>query len=98
MANVTGSVVATTIQGSVGAATIQGTVSASTVISDALVGGIKIIDYDTPPYEGDYIITPELEAFVMPTNGLRMTDDVVVREIPVTYTSNLYDGITVLIG
>lgn len=53
---------------------------------------------DVPAYEGDYIVTPELETFVMPTNGLRMTDDVIVREIPVTYTSNLYDGITVVIG
>ena len=53
---------------------------------------------DVPAYEGEYIVTPELEAFVMPTNGYRMTDDVIVREIPISMTSNPYDGITVLIG
>ena len=84
---------------------MNGTLQAMQTLSGALSGTPEVSgsvtlpqSRDVPAYEGDYIVTPELETFVMPTNGLRMTDDVIVREIPVTYTSNLYDGITVVIG
>ena len=57
---------------------------------------IKIPDVDY--YEGPYEVTPRLQQQVLETEGLAMSDDVTVYEIPITYTSNPYDGKTVLIG
>lgn len=51
-----------------------------------------------PAYEGDYEVTPRLYEQILETDGKRMTDDVTVKVIPVTYTSNPYNGKTVLIG
>ena len=53
---------------------------------------------ERPVYTGEYTVTPRIETQVLHTKALRMADDVIVREIPVTRTSNIYDGITVLIG
>lgn len=57
----------------------------------------KIIAGVTPPYEGDYIVVPSVYEQILQTNGLRMTDDVTVTEIPYYETSN-ESGITVFIA
>lgn len=50
-------------------------------------------------YPGPYKVTPILNLDrTLFTQGLLMTDNVLVRQIPVTYTSNPYDGTTVVIG
>lgn len=49
-------------------------------------------------YQGPYEVTPRLNQQILETNDKTMTDDVTVYEIPITYTSNPYDGKTVLIG
>lgn len=51
-----------------------------------------------PAYEGPYDVTPTLEMQALGTQGKYMQHNVTVREIPVTRTTNPYDGITVLIG
>ena len=92
MADVTGSVVATTIQGSVGAATIHGAVSAGAIISDALVGGITIIDYDVHSYDGDYTITPTTEEQTLPVQNLRMRENLTINPIPQNYGLITWNG------
>lgn len=51
-----------------------------------------------PPYEGAYEVTPNFDEQVLETNGKRMTDDVTVHVIPVTWTTNIHGGQTVVIG
>lgn len=53
---------------------------------------------EADPYEGEYIVTPRLYEQELDTNNKVMHDDVTVLQIPITRTSNPYDGITVLIG
>lgn len=53
---------------------------------------------DLPFYDGPYEVTPRLETQTLETELKAMEHDVTVHEIPVTRTSNPYDGITVLIG
>ena len=52
----------------------------------------------TDPYTGSYSVIPTFEDQILPTMNKNMLGDVVVHEIPVTYTTNPSDGITVLIG
>ena len=49
-------------------------------------------------YEGSYEVTPRVYAQYLDTDHKLMEDDVTVHEIPVTRTSNLQGGLTVLIG
>lgn len=51
-----------------------------------------------PVYEGEYEVTPRLTGQVLETSGYQMIDDVTVHEIPVTITSNIHGGKTVVIG
>lgn len=55
---------------------------------------VPVADY----YDGEYEVTPRLYQQELATRGLAMSDDVTVKKIPVVYTSNLYDGKTVMIG
>lgn len=50
------------------------------------------------PYDGPYTVTPRISEQTLATAHKSMSDDVVVNGIPVTYTSNVYDGRTVVIG
>lgn len=43
---------------------------------------VKTPRIDTPPYTGDYTVTPSTESQTLETNGLRMTDDVTVEPMP----------------
>ena len=51
-----------------------------------------------PEYTGEYEVTPRLEEQMLETSGRLMRDDVTVHEIPVVYTSNPFNGKTVVIG
>lgn len=55
---------------------------------------VPVADY----YDGDYEVIPRLYDQDLPTQGLAMREDMTVKEIPITYTSNLFDGKTVVIG
>ena len=50
------------------------------------------------PYEGDYIVTPKVEAQTMPTKERIMLDDVTIKAIPYFETSNTSGGNTVYIA
>lgn len=52
-----------------------------------------------PIYPGPYFVTPilNLDRTIF-TQGMLMANNVTVRQIPVTYTSNPHDGQTVVIG
>ena len=49
-------------------------------------------------YDGEYTVIPRMYAQTLDTGSKLMADDVTVYEIPVTRTSNLQGGLTVLIG
>ena len=83
------------VEGEVATASVYADINAKSALNDTHTGGMSI---DIPVYKGDYTVTPELDALVLPTNGFRMANDVVVREIPISRVSNLYGGITVIIG
>ena len=85
---------------------IEGSVS----VGDISLSGIVTRDYinisgevSLPTggsyYTGDYTVTPKAhEQTVLETQGLVMTGDVTVLEIPYYETSNVHDGYTVYIG
>lgn len=60
--------------------------------------GVSYAVIQADPYDGSYEVTPRLYAQSLNTDGKLMRDDVTVYEIPVTYTSNIEGGKTVLIG
>lgn len=64
------------------------------VLKGTLRASTEIID----TYDGSYEVTPRVHAQTLETEGKKMADDVTVYEIPVTRTSNLQGGLTVLIG
>ena len=51
-----------------------------------------------PSYEGEYIVIPKLHEQTLETRHKTMSNDVTVKEIPITVTSNPQGGKTVLIG
>lgn len=53
---------------------------------------------DAIPYEGDYEVTPKVNAQTMPTKGKLMEEDVTVKSIPFFDVSNTSGGSTVYIG
>lgn len=57
------------------------------------------VSTDVPYYYGDYDVTPlAWQETLLETKGLRMYDNVIVREIPYTEVSNPSGGYTVSIG
>ena len=62
-------------------------------------GVVTVINTEVDAYTGDYTIVPILNNdIIMATRGLLMTDNVTIKEIPIVYTSNPYNGKTVVIG
>lgn len=59
--------------------------------------GKYVLD-DLPKYEGNYAVTPSVEAQTMPTSQSYMEDDIVINEIPYYEVSNNANGKTVTIG
>ena len=51
---------------------------------------VKIIDRQ--PYVGSYEVTPGAAAVVLPTSGLRMTDNITVNPIPSNYGLITWNG------
>ena len=51
-----------------------------------------------PAYDGAYEVTPRVYQQSLDTDGKMMANDLTIQEIPVTRTSNLEGGLTVLIG
>ena len=75
--------------------TVTGSISSTgTVTGTITIGG----GGDYPAYTGEYVVTPTLSEQTLETFRKVMSDNVTVREIPITYTSNPQDGQTVLIG
>lgn len=65
----------------------------------SVVGGpIEIVDADFPQYDGDYSLTPRVEAWTVETAGKLMRDDLTVEAIPYFDVSNQSGGSTVYIG
>lgn len=52
---------------------------------------------DRDPYEGPYQVAPGQDDNVIHTDGLRMTDDLVVQKVPYAAVSNESGGYTVTI-
>lgn len=58
----------------------------------------EVVGTGGDPYTGAYEVTPRLTEQTLETQYKVMMDDVLVRGIPITETSNPYGGKTVLIG
>ncbi len=76
-----------------------------TCVLELLDGEEELVLEDTLPfvpyydvYTGPYEVTPTFSDQTLDTDTKAMIDDVLVHEIPVTYTTNPYGGKTVLIG
>ena len=77
-----------------GEPTLRGSLSGAI----GLQGSLSLGAGTATTYEGPYEVTPRLTAQTLETQARLMQDDVTVHQIPVVRTSNLYDGITVVIG
>lgn len=53
---------------------------------------------DATVYEGDYEVTPKVDAQTMPTKGKVMEEDVTIKSIPFFDVSNMSGGTTVYIA
>lgn len=51
-----------------------------------------------PFYEGEYVITPSVEAQLMETANTQMKNDVTIEAIPYYEVSNEHNGLTAVIG
>lgn len=51
-----------------------------------------------PPYTGEYNVTPKFEQTTLATKDKTMANDVTVRAIPVSRTTNPSGGKTIYIG
>ena len=63
--------------------------------------GVVHVVTDVPEanrYEGDYVITPKVEAQTIPTAQKFLTNDMTVKSIPRYDVSNTAGGTTVYIG
>ena len=77
---------------------IESGLSGALSTDGTLSGGLSFSTGETPIYQGPYEVTPALTEQMMETQGLTMRQNVTIYEIPVVRTSNLHDGITVVIG
>jgi hypothetical protein len=80
--------------------TIQGVggITGSLSASGGMSGSISMPEVvPLAPYEGEYVVIPQVGEQVMPTVGKRMVDNVTVTGIPYYQVSNL-SGLTVYIG
>jgi len=50
------------------------------------------------PYEGSYEVTPSSEAQILPTDGLRMTADLVINPIPSNYGLITWNGLGIRVS
>lgn len=80
-------------------ASVQGYVSISPISlsADVSLGRVTIIHSDMPDYEGEYEVTPSVEAQTLNTRNTTMRDDVEIHKIPYYDVANEY-GRTIYIG
>jgi len=91
---------ATSIVGDVSSkASVQGYVSISplSLSADVSLGRVTIIHSDMPDYDGEYEVTPSIEAQTLNTKNTTMRDDVEIHKIPYYDVVNQY-GRTIYIG
>lgn len=68
-------------------------------IFDVEFDALQVVEIsELPTYTGAYDVTPKWKAQALETNGLRMTGNVTVQEIPYYFVTNPHGGITVTIG
>lgn len=69
------------------------------LVGESVMQGEVVIGncIEAPPYKGDYVITPKVDAQTMQTRARYMLDDVTVKAIPYYETANTY-GTTIYIG
>ena len=61
--------------------------------------GDAVLGTYAPTYHGETEVIPRIDTIqTLLTNGKRMESNITVREIPITETTNVYGGKTVLIG
>ena len=78
---------------------IKGSVRAKDSISGSVHNNGKIPIHDKlPDYEGDYNITPKIDAQTLETKDKSMTADLEVEKIPYQEVSNPSGGLTATIG
>lgn len=80
----------------VGKITAQGCLSASINAVGSIIGTVNTTVYGD--YIGEYEVSPKFEAQTLQTKKLAMRDDVKIKEIVITKTSNIGGGKTVIIG
>lgn len=78
---------------------VQGHVSVSPISLSAGVslGKVIVIHSDAPDYEGEYEVTPSIEAQTLNTKNTTMREDVEIHKIPYFDVANEY-GRTIYIG
>ena len=64
----------------------------------ALSVGGEIYSVETPPYEGEYVVTPSEETQTLPTARKRLEQNVVVAPIPYYYGLITYNGSTITVS
>lgn len=57
-----------------------------------------VVDYGAGAYEGDYYVTPGDEEQVLPTQGKRLTEDLVIGPIPSNYGRITWNGSTLTVS
>lgn len=53
---------------------------------------------ERPAYEGSYTLTPTAEEQIIPTNGLRMTDNLTIAPIPSNYGLITWNGSVITVS
>ena len=66
------------------------TIRAQVTPSDFVIG-------DLPYYTGEYTVTPSLDAQILPTRNMAMSDDVVIEPIPNNYGRIAWNGTTLIV-
>lgn len=74
------------------------TIPLGTTTDPAIEIAFDVVFINAEEYDGEYEVTPKLYSQSLETKNKALRANVQVHEIPVTYTSNLYDGMTVVIG
>lgn len=67
-------------------------------VTDEIELEIDSSGYIPETYDGPYEVTPDFNDQVLETEDLLMSDDVIVKEIPVAEVSNPAGGLTLTIG
>lgn len=89
--------VSVTVTGQQRSVTIRSPVQMTGAMVTIDVLPVRVVDVH-PHYTGEYIVEPKLEDQTLQTADTILDDDVLVKKIAVSYTTNLQGGKTVYIG